>query len=273
MKRLTTYIPYFQDSQYTINVLKNLDSETTQTYTMLLNKIQLLTQYEIIETTKLFSPADRLLSKNFASYMLVNGHKPFAMNTFYLDCLQAKYNFILSGKAILDFGACDWDTSIVFANQHIWSKVYAFEPEEENLHLLKKNIWEHKKENIVIPVYAWVWEKNEILHVTWHGAWASITTNGTTSIEIVTIDTFVEKNNIIPGLMKRDIEGFEYASIIWAQETIKKHKPILLISIYHTGKDFFEIKPLIESRNLWYKFGLERQHSSHPFADTLLICY
>jgi hypothetical protein len=35
-----------------------------------------------------------------------------------------------------------------------------------------------------------------------------------------------------------------------AEKTIKKDKPILLISVYHTGKDFFEIKPLLESWNL-----------------------
>ena len=90
---------------------------------------------------------------------------------------------------------------------------------------------------------------------------------------IDTIDNIVRDYNISPWLIKRDIEWFEYSSIVWAKETIVKHKPILLISIYHTWKDWFEILPLIESRNLDYKFTLRRWNCFHPFADTLLICY
>jgi hypothetical protein len=29
---------------------------------------------------------------------------------------------------------------------------------------------------------------------------------------------------------------------------------------------------LIESRNLWYKFGIEKR-GSHPYKETMLICY
>jgi hypothetical protein len=39
---------------------------------------------------------------------------------------------------------------------------------------------------------------------------------------------------------------------------IIKYKPILLISIYHNKKDFFEIKPLIESWNLGYTFKIRK---------------
>jgi hypothetical protein len=46
-----------------------------------------------------------------------------------------------------------------------------------------------------------------------------------------------------------------------------------LISVYHTGKDFFEIKPLLESWNLWYIYAFFRWNCFHPFADILLVAY
>jgi hypothetical protein len=56
------------------------------------------------------------------------------------------------------------------------------------------------------------------------------------------------------SVIKLDIEGMELATIQGAKKTIVRDKPILLISIYHTPEDFFEIRPLIESWNLGYYF-------------------
>lgn len=273
MSWLITYIPYLQNNKFSEHLFLNLDDNTKKIFSDLLVKISLLTQYEILSDDLLFTEYDKKLSKDFAYYMLQNWDDKFAMNMFYWICLQKKYNFNADKKDILDFWACDWDTSIAFKRLYTTSKVYAFEPEKTNFGLLKKNIADLWYKKDIIPVLMWVWKKNEILKIQWNGAGANITNKVGDEIEITTIDKFVQDNNVNPWLMKRDIEGMEYDSIVGAEQTIKKFKPILLISIYHTGKDFFEIKPLIESWGLWYKFGIERQHSSHPFADTLLICY
>lgn len=73
-------------------------------------------------------------------------------------------------------------------------------------------------------------------------------------------------------MIKWDVEGAEYSSIVGAEKTIRAHRPVLLISIYHNGRDFFEIKPLLESWGLGYRFAIDRWHWSHPFADTILVC-
>jgi len=70
-----------------------------------------------------------------------------------------------------------------------------------------------------------------------------------------------------------DIEGYELEAIKGSLNTIKKFKLILLISIYHSGKDFFEIKPLIESLNLGYKFKIRKLNIFHPVLETILIVY
>jgi hypothetical protein len=51
-----------------------------------------------------------------------------------------------------------------------------------------------------------------------------------------------------------DVEGFEYYVIKGGINTIQRDRPLLLISIYHTGKDFFEIPPLIQSYCPSYRF-------------------
>jgi ligand-binding sensor protein len=51
-----------------------------------------------------------------------------------------------------------------------------------------------------------------------------------------------------------DIEGFEYFAIKGGLETIKRDKPVLIICVYHTGKDFFEIPPMIQNAVPSYKF-------------------
>ena len=47
------------------------------------------------------------------------------------------------------------------------------------------------------------------------------------------------------GLIKLDIEGFEQEAIRGAKQTIRGHRPLLIISAYHNGKDFFDIPPLL----------------------------
>lgn len=176
-------------------------------------------------------------------------------------------------KDIIDCWAFIWDSALMFEHELPIQKIYCLEPEAENFILLKTTITKNKKNNKIIAIKKWVWAKKEkiYIHKMWAGSFVSNTWDY--AIYIDTIDNIVKEENINPGVIKRDIEWLEYDSILWAEATIKKYKPILLISIYHNGKDFFEIKPLIESWNLWYKFKIRHLKSNHPFADTTLIAY
>ena len=73
------------------------------------------------------------------------------------------------------------------------------------------------------------------------------------------------------GLIKVDIEGAEQIFLKGAKQTISTQRPILLLSIYHNIDDFFNIKPLIESWDLNYKYKIYRPHIPEIFRDTLLI--
>jgi hypothetical protein len=89
-------------------------------------------------------------------------------------------------------------------------------------------------------------------------------------VPVQTLDAYAEEHGLEVGLIKADIEGAEPAFLQGARETIIKHRPILLISIYHYPDDFFGIKPMIESWDLGYGFKIV-PGSQKILSGTLLI--
>lgn len=75
------------------------------------------------------------------------------------------------------------------------------------------------------------------------------------------------------GLLKLDVEGWESKVIAGARKTILRDKPLLVIAIYHSLTDFFEIKPYLESLNLGYRFMIRRSELCLPMTDLVLIAY
>ena len=92
------------------------------------------------------------------------------------------------------------------------------------------------------------------------------------TIKIVRLDDYVKQNHIVPGVIKTDLEGFEMHFLRGALDTIKKYRPIMVLSIYHSADDFFGIKPFIESLNLGYKFKLFKADDGMILGGTCLIC-
>ena len=66
-----------------------------------------------------------------------------------------------------------------------------------------------------------------------------------------------------------DIEGAEYEAIGGAQETIKKYKPVMAVSVYHFTEDLFrlclEIEEIIPDQ---YDYFL--RHYSPTMIETIL---
>jgi FkbM family methyltransferase len=70
------------------------------------------------------------------------------------------------------------------------------------------------------------------------------------------------------SFIKMDIEGAEYEALKGAAVTIKKYKPTLAISIYHSIKDIIEIPKFLSELVPEYCFYL-RHHSAHIFETVL----
>ena len=96
--------------------------------------------------------------------------------------------------------------------------------------------------------------------------------DGQETVMMTSLDLYMNAHpEIEPGLIKVDIEGFEQEFLKGATETIKKYKPILLISIYHNAGDFFKIKPMIEGLDLGYKFKIYNPMDGSVSREVLLI--
>jgi len=188
----------------------------------------------------------------------------------------------IENKDFLDIGAFCGDTCLVFLNYKP-NRIYAYEPVANTYNLLLKTIQKNNL-NTIIPVKKGIGEKKEKINIfsnDFDAACSSIVFNQSTSysqqnvneeqIEIVTIDDECKNKKI--GLIKMDIEGFEYYAIKGGLNTIKRDKPILLISIYHTAKDFFEILPMIRNIAPDYKFKYVDIFPSNPIADKIVIAY
>lgn len=220
--------------------------------------------------------------KNNVKKNEICGYK-FTTNTFNVHCfmndfLTDKDKEFLKNKDIIDAGAYIGDSSIPFSKL-TQKNVYAFEPFEDSYKNLVENIKLNNIKNIV-PVNLSLSDKigEENLYLAGDNI-QGITNDSTMrkydkvlKAKTMTIDEYVEKNNLDVGFIKVDVEGAEQKLIKGALNTIKTQKPIMFLSIYHNVNDFFEIKPLIESLNLGYTFKVSKERPETFIGDTILEC-
>ena len=92
--------------------------------------------------------------------------------------------------------------------------------------------------------------------------------------QMFTLDKYVSEHpEMNVGLIKVDIEGQEQNFLMGATETIKKFRPMLILSIYHNWSDFLRIKSLIEILNLGYKFIISKSTPGAIILETELLAY
>jgi FkbM family methyltransferase len=182
----------------------------------------------------------------------------------------------LTGTDFIDGGAFIGD-SIRVLIKYQPSRIFAFEPNNTNrLKLIQNGTKYHW--NGIVPIDKGLSDLKTHASIDLNGSMSQVNIdNGgggrKESIELTDIDSFVNENNVNLGVIKLDVEGMELRIIKGAIESIKKYKPVLLISIYHTPDDFFRIKPLIEDLNLGYKFLVRKLAPSRMFSETMLIGY
>ena len=175
---------------------------------------------------------------------------------------------------IIDAGAYNGDSSLVLS-QYTDGKVYAFEPVPVTYEKLEKTIVLNQQQGKIIPVSSGLGDEVVEIPMDANGGMGCSMLNKSDSgvlVNVTTLDKFVEENNIKVGLIKTDVEGFEQNLLRGAMKTIKEQKPALLISIYHNGSDLFDIKPMIESWNLGYKFKVRKSINGNITVDAMLIC-
>lgn len=171
----------------------------------------------------------------------------------------------ISDGCVIDGGAASGDSALVFL-EYSPVKVYAFEPSLRQIAEINETIELNRvKAKIEVIPYG-VGDKAETCLI--HDQRQMVS-----EISTITIDSFCDDKRI--SLIKYDIEGAEWAAVRGAEKTIRRDRPILLISIYHRPEDFFEIKPLIESWGLDYRFMIRNTEIGNSLAGVhaMLIGY
>lgn len=277
-----------------LQLIEGLSAEDTATVTRILARQQkvlhskdnenldIYTEDEKREIKRLrenLSPMVYKVAENlycYKNYMLPINH--FEPSVFWDKHGLERLNNIdyLIDKDIIDVGGFIGDSVLILAPL-TRKTIFTFEAEKLNYELLTKTIELNRISNVICENIALGGEEGEMeLYVC--GSITSINKNvaanytDKVSVPKTTLDKYTEGKNLNIGLIKIDIEGAEQDFLKGAKDTICKYRPILLVSIYHNVSDFFDIKPMIESWNLGYKFKIHKPTDSSISREVLLIC-
>ena len=226
----------------------------------------------------------KYLTKNYWSKYdkeLINKYKEMEFSqpypeiaTFRGETFNNKYGLVdlpkdvidyVNGKDIIDAGGCDGDTALIFHGLFPKSKIYVYEPLSVYLNTVRKIADKVNSSNgeTIIPVHKGLGDKQEITNIAFR--------EYSENCDITTIDKDYKGNNL--GLIKMDTEGFESPIVKGSEDVIKKYKPVMVIAIYHTPEDFFDMKDKLKKLNPDYKFMIRRSEFLHPTIEFVLIAY
>ncbi len=171
-----------------------------------------------------------------------------------------------AGDHVVDAGACMGDTTLAFAAA-VGEKgaVYAFDFMPANLTVARHNIAQNPVLAPRISLFPFALAndcKNINAVISDQGIInpaASLLSKGVAeSVPTTTIDQLVAEGKIARvDFIKMDIEGSELPALKGAEQAIRRFKPKLAISLYHTYEDFYTIPAYIHSLGLGYAFYLD----------------
>ena len=180
---------------------------------------------------------------------------------------------VVDGDVVVDGGAHVGKVSRSFAKAcGPRGAVYSFEPDPTNyLALVERN--EDIRHLHAIPSGIW----NETTNLLFDNAEGSsaglaLSENGSISVPVISLDYFFStEGRRAPSVIKFDIEGAEANGLVGAENTIREHKPKLMISAYHKPRDLWELIFQIREMRPDYKFYLGHHNYYHTETDIYAV--
>lgn len=224
-------------------------------------KNNLWTKYDLL-TNKKMQEFETTFEQPYPDVLTI---QPYLFSNIYGLSDLPEFNFNnIDGKIIIDGGGWNGDTGVVFHRYFQNSEIHVYEPLSVNIEKINKILSIDDCNNKIKPIRKALGNYNGEIEIKY----------GVKEIaEISTIDSLYNDAGTKIGLIKLDTEGFETQIIDGALDVIKRDKPVLAVAIYHTPKDFFELKSKIEELDLGYKFMIRRSEMILPQADLVLIAY
>ena len=195
---------------------------------------------------------------------------------FQYEYLRSNQKIRVKPEDIVIDGGGGWgDSALYFA--YLAGKtgeVHTFEFVPENLSIIEKNIQLNPELGTRIKV------RN---HALWDSSGLDLKFNpngpgthiydgmqGDKNVTTITIDNYVFNERLEKiDFIKMDIEGSELRALYGASSTIKKYKPDLAISIYHSLDDYFTIAKFIYDLDISYRLYID--HFTIHKEETVLF--
>lgn len=261
--------------------LNDLDVESKDNIKTIIENLEFMSNHTLVETIQKFtSDREKLLKQLYSIESIKNKYK-LSIELYEeaifkykhgLKCLPQEVIKTLRNKVFLDCGAYSGDSALMFEKEYYPSRIYSFEPVTENYEYLLETIKLNNLEKVV-PVQKGIGEENCIVNFSSLGMSSCIAEEGNEKMELITIDEFVSEHDLSIGLIKVDVEGFEFEALKGAKKTIEKFKPVLLISIYHHPEELFGTKKFIQEMVPDYKFMIKQLADFRPLAEIHFIAW
>ena len=173
-------------------------------------------------------------------------------------------------EVVVDLGAYIGDSTLSFINNYgtdSYNKIYCYEINKENFEYLKTNLKPY--EDIDLRLKG-VGAENGTMYLKENGELSScqVSDDGDIPVQMVRLDDDIKEKIT---MIKSDIEGAEKMALMGAKGHIMNEHPKLLISIYHSNDDVWQIPRMIKEMDDSYRFYL-RYHGGmiYPTEITLI---
>jgi FkbM family methyltransferase len=180
------------------------------------------------------------------------------------------------GDIVIDAGACFGDTALAFATDvGSVGMVHSFEPMASQRAFYERNRERNPGLADVLRIYEYALDKvsDDVVRFSNWGAGArAIRDESGIEIKTITIDDFVRRYSLARvDFIKMDIEGAESHALTGASDTIRRFRPRLAISAYHSLDDLVELASKISKIERSYRLYLAH-HSTHSEETVLYGC-
>jgi FkbM family methyltransferase len=155
------------------------------------------------------------------------------------DVLAAIRHFVKTGDVVFDVGGHHGLMAVIAAKATgNTGKVVTFEPNPEARAHIEKHLALNELNHVVVEKVALSSREEESVfyvqsgEVSWNSTIVKEFANPSDESIVVsttTLDNYVIRTNLIPRVIKIDTEGSEFMILTGARETIKKHKPVLIV--------------------------------------------
>lgn len=203
----------------------------------------------------------------------LHAHPLGVMNTFFLEqyrCPRAGIG-VKPGDVVIDGGGCWGDTALYFARTG--SRVFCFECMPSNIAIIEENLRLNPalaaKVSVVQKALSNRSGEKAVFRDNGPGSRPAADSRGV-EVETQTIDDLVAANSLDRvDFIKMDIEAAEPDALMGAEQTLRKHRPQLAISIYHDARHFACIPNWLADLNLGYRFFID--HFTIHSEETVLF--